>query len=491
MTCPHCGKEMKAEQVFCENCGKERLLVPVYEPEIEESVAETMSNIVDDIGLKQETEAEIEYKNKPVKQQESMEEIQQKDDRDYQEHHAVKQLHFLVISLLALVVFISVFSLTFYIYTENSYDYHYQKAIKAYNVKHWEEALYQTDFCLQDDPSNIDLLLIKLHIFQQQDNQEQILSLAQKIISVDSENDEANDIIIQDYINREEYRKVSKYLENYASDSLKQKYSDYLASFPEYSEEQGSYDSSITLKLFSAGSGDIYYTLDGSIPGKLTDRYTAPIKLVSGEYLVSSVYVNEFGVSSEVVTKIYNIKSGYDVVPEVSVPSGTYEIPQVISLIIPDDSYVVYYTTDGSDPNLDSSIYAAAFPMPLGESTFNFMMVDEQGHESEVVTYTYQCDPVSNYSVEQALSILKQNLISRQEMLDLNGLMPGTDELKVFSCNSVIAKDDHVYYLIYEYLQNTSGSKIKTGNAYAVSVTDASVHRAAITKDGFISISDF
>ena len=50
MKCPHCGGEMLPEQVFCEHCGKERLLVPVYEPEIEESVAESMHNIMDDLG---------------------------------------------------------------------------------------------------------------------------------------------------------------------------------------------------------------------------------------------------------------------------------------------------------------------------------------------------------------------------------------------------------------------------------------------------------
>ena len=49
MKCPHCGSEMKNEQVFCEVCGKERLLVPVFEPEIEETVEQSMSDIVKEI----------------------------------------------------------------------------------------------------------------------------------------------------------------------------------------------------------------------------------------------------------------------------------------------------------------------------------------------------------------------------------------------------------------------------------------------------------
>ena len=62
-------------------------------------------------------------------------------------------------------------------------------------------------------------------------------------------------------------------------------------------------------------------------------------------------------------------------VPDVSVESGSYQIPQMICVDVPDDEYIVYYTTDGSTPNLDSNIYTDAFPMPLGNSIFKFLMI--------------------------------------------------------------------------------------------------------------------
>ena len=63
MKCPHCGSDMKPEQVFCEHCGKERLLVPVFEPEIEDSVAESMSTIVQELSPEETAEGQTDQLN--------------------------------------------------------------------------------------------------------------------------------------------------------------------------------------------------------------------------------------------------------------------------------------------------------------------------------------------------------------------------------------------------------------------------------------------
>lgn len=206
-----------------------------------------------------------------------------------------------------------VFSIAFYIYTENSYDYHYQKAISAFETHQMEEAVYQTDYCLSEEPDNVELLLLKLHIYLQQSMKEEALETAYLILTYDSENEEALECIITEYIENEDYLKLSKFLEKCSVAKIRQKYSQYLASFPEYSEAEGEYDTAISLKLFSAGNGDIYYTLDGTTPSKYSTRYTSPIKLISGGYLVSSVYINEYGISSEVVIKKYFIQSDFEI----------------------------------------------------------------------------------------------------------------------------------------------------------------------------------
>ena len=487
MKCPHCGGEMLPEQVFCEHCGKERLLVPVYEPEIEESVAESMHNIMDDLGgntPNQNHTKENTSSNNVNGVNRTSTDVSRNASK---EPHAMKQLNFFVFSVLSLVILVVVFSIAFYIYTENSYDYHYQKAISAFETHQMEEAVYQTDYCLSEEPDNVELLLLKLHIYLQQSMKEEALETAYLILTYDSENEEALECIITEYIENEDYLKLSKFLEKCSVAKIRQKYSQYLASFPEYSEAEGEYDTAISLKLFSAGNGDIYYTLDGTTPSKYSTRYTSPIKLISGEYLVSSVYINEYGISSEVVIKKYFIQSDFEMVPDVSVESGSYQIPQMICVDVPDDEYIVYYTTVGSTPNLDSNIYTDAFPMPLGNSIFKFLMIDSEGNESDIVTCQYSCVPETNYDTEQAIFILKQNLAAQGKLFD-----PAfSGEQKIYAIDSAITKDGLVYYLIYEYSQSDNGSMIKTGDIFAFQVLDATIFRASVSSDGSVSFSEF
>lgn len=487
MTCPHCGGEMLPEQVFCEHCGKERLLVPVYEPEIEESVAESMHNIMDDLG--EDTPNQNNTKVNTSGNTENGVDNPSDDGakKTLNEHHTIKQLNFFVFSVLSLVILVVVFSIAFYLYTENSYDYHYKKAISAFETHQMEEAVYQTDYCLSKEPDNVELLLLKLHIYLQQSMKEQAIETANLILTCDSENVEALECIIAEYTENEEYFKLSKFLEKCTVAEIRQKYSQYLASVPEYSEEEGEYDTSLSLKLFSVGNGDIFYTLDGTAPGKYSTRYTSPIKLISGEYLVSSVYINEYGISSEVVIKKYIIQSDFELLPNVSAESGTYQMPQMISVDVPDEEYIVYYTTDGSTPDLDSNIYTDAFPMPLGNSIFKFLMIDSEGNESDVVTCQYRCVPETNYDTEQAIFILKQNLAAQGKLLD-----PGfSGEQKIYAIDSAVTKDGAVYYLIFEYIQSENGSMIKTGDIFAFNVLDATLFRASVSSGGTVSLSDF
>ena len=54
MNCPKCGKELTNGHLYCEACGYEINLVPEFEAEVEESIAESMKEIVDAAALEQE-----------------------------------------------------------------------------------------------------------------------------------------------------------------------------------------------------------------------------------------------------------------------------------------------------------------------------------------------------------------------------------------------------------------------------------------------------
>lgn len=45
MICPNCKTELSDDMLYCEKCGQEIQFVPDYEPEIEQSITETLSEI--------------------------------------------------------------------------------------------------------------------------------------------------------------------------------------------------------------------------------------------------------------------------------------------------------------------------------------------------------------------------------------------------------------------------------------------------------------
>ena len=485
MKCPHCGSDMQPEQVFCEKCGKERLLVPVFEPEIEDSVAESMSTIVQELSPEEQPD---DRQDKTVKKQSNTERI---EEDSYEKHHGSRQVGFFVTAVILLIIFISVFSISFYIYTENSYEYQYRKAQEAYQDGRFEEALVLADRCLEIDRTSFDAQMLKINIYQQQGETDKVVDRVLSLMEMKSDSQELYDILVPIYIEREQYQKINELLKECPLQQITEKYADYLGLPPEFEPDSGVFDSPVSLKLIAGGTGNIYYTLDGSEPNKYSSRYTAPIRMVAGEYEVSAVYVNNYGLSSEIVTKSYVINNDIELVPEISADSGNYDVPTVISVSVPDEEYSVYYTTDGSEPTMDSNIYSTPFFMPLGHSEYRFLMVDIEGNESDIVSRSYDCNPPSVFTTDQACLILKQNLIARGEILDINGTMAGTEDKKEYVCSSAAEADGIVYYIIYEYIRGTSGTMIRSGNVYAFSVADGQIKRADMSRNGELSLSEF
>ena len=53
MKCPNCGQEIQAGHLYCEKCGMEIQMVPDFEPEIENSITETLSTVAEEIEEKE------------------------------------------------------------------------------------------------------------------------------------------------------------------------------------------------------------------------------------------------------------------------------------------------------------------------------------------------------------------------------------------------------------------------------------------------------
>ena len=105
----------------------------------------------------------------------------------------------------------------------------------------------------------------------------------------------------------ERYEEIKSLILKCENVEVQTRFQQYMAMTPEFNYIAGSYDKIIPLKISVNTTGTIYYTLDGSDPDENSMIYTSPIFLESGEYQVEAVFVNDYGIKSNVARNWYMI----------------------------------------------------------------------------------------------------------------------------------------------------------------------------------------
>ncbi len=80
---------------------------------------------------------------------------------------------------------------------------------------------------------------------------------------------------------------------------------------PVVSLESGSYKEAKKIEVTADNDCSIYYTTDGSTPTKSSEKYSEPLDLEKGNLMYQFVAINKDGISSDVVTKIYDYSPTY------------------------------------------------------------------------------------------------------------------------------------------------------------------------------------
>jgi hypothetical protein len=145
-----------------------------------------------------------------------------------------------------------------------------------------------------------------------------------------------------------------------------------LAATPVFAPGAGSFYLPQLITLSSATpSAAIYYTTKGTEPTEASPLYTAPFTLPSGTYtLKARAYAPGYS-PSEVASAAYELLPAKLLAPAINIskdnpitPSSTHYI--TIRLIA---GIAVYFTTDGSEPTEDSTLYTVPFALPAGTYT--------------------------------------------------------------------------------------------------------------------------
>lgn len=159
---------------------------------------------------------------------------------------------------------------------------------------------------------------------------------------------------------------------------------------PEFNLPAGEYSYYIKIELSSETEGEIFYTLDGSVPNENSHRYSEPFKLGKGLTVVRAYVMDEEGNTSEVASCMYNVEFGAPDRPEITPESGEYTGETYIRVTVP-EGCLVYYTLDGTEPTESSDLYNGEFLMPSGTTTIKMVAIDENGMVSETNTVVYTC----------------------------------------------------------------------------------------------------
>ena len=355
------------------------------------------------------------------------------------------------------------------------------RAYTAAEKGEYEKAAKLIDAALSLDKSSdpIELILTKTRYLESAGDLEgaekTIRTVTDSPTSSDDEKVRAYQLLIDIYASKERYQEIAALIAE-SPDAVRRAYHAYLSSQPVFSEKSGTYEGSLSLTITDDNGGSIFYTLDGSTPDLHSSLYRSPIALTFGEYTVTAISVNKYGVVSEPVSQKYVIHGEKLEAPEISPESGSYTGSALIRVTAP-KAGKVYYTTDGSDPDEESKQYTGPMEMPTGSSSYRFIVIDENGGKSEIVSRNYSLSPAAKISADEGPSYILQALLDAGETADAEGTTPDGTARYSYSCiGSKTITGYGSFYLYREYLVDSTGNAAETGRRFAVNVSNATVN---------------
>ncbi len=382
LNCPHCGKPMPEEALFCESCGKERQLVPEFEAEINESMDEAISNIAVQLANTQEIKpqelardqqirqqifeekanaGELNKKGDPEKESAAQTGASDEETKDGGRDEAADapstaqsdgrnsrdktsdvrkpdrkrsgsrtevsriggiRLPF-VLLIASLVVVLMLTGIMSYVLRKNqtsTYEYQIRQAKMYEQQKDYEQMLIYARKATDIAANSSDAKMLVARAYEGLGKTDEEKIVLEGLLITDPAFSEAYSALIPMYEAEGEYEKIAQLLAGCPDQATIGKYSGYLASPPEFSVQGGEYSEPVSLKLLASGAGTIYYTVDGSEPTPQSPVYTMPILLDSGKIKVRAIYENNLGIVSRESSAEYRIEIDEAQAQETAVP---------------------------------------------------------------------------------------------------------------------------------------------------------------------------
>lgn len=485
MNCPNCGFPIKDGMLICENCGTELEIVSDVDIDIE--MHETIKGI-----------AKEQFSDSYDSEDEYYDDLEFDDDDNpsligmlVKSGSKIGKFFYVIVALLILAVLVIAIRMGFKISHENSLDYQVEMAQKAVEDNNLPQAIKYLEKAIKIDPSNAEYKFQIAEYYAELNK----LDDAEFTLTEIAENTEFEEVkrvqaykkLFSLYKDNGKYDKISDTLDRCDLQVVLNEYSSYIIAPPEFSADEGTYSDNLNLILSTSGSGTIYYTTDGTDPIDYGVAYSGPISLEYGSYTIKAVVINDYSISSEVVTKNYLIDVDFSFAPKVTPESGDFEHSFFIEVDVP-VMYTCYYTVDGEEPNKESNKYVNPIPAQEGNHTYKFVVYANDGTPSEIVEMNYNVTLNTTISAADAVTALNQGLMDRGYLDETGCHRPGMEGKYIFMYSTIYPFEDigEVYFVV-EYIQDDYGNNKMTGTYYAINCYDGTLYSVDILgEDGFV-----
>lgn len=302
MRCPKCGMEMPEGTLYCEKCGEEIHIVPDYDPQVDLNV----DSALEKIGRQIENAAYT--ADDPAK-------FREEKKQPPQNGTGVKVRFYGIVAILfclGMVILVLTWFSTLNMKRTNSAPYQIKQAEKYQSLGEYEKAIACYARAVQIGGEDIALLEKMASLYYLQNNQAQYENCLRKLLTFDDlsleKRKDTEEKMISILIKKGDFEGIHHMLIENEDEQLQREYLAYLAYEPKLELKGGEYVGMQSLKITCEGEGCIYYTLDGTIPGENSTRYTLPIILDYGTVTVKACFINAYGVKSKIAQEEYTIE---------------------------------------------------------------------------------------------------------------------------------------------------------------------------------------
>lgn len=474
MKCPNCGAQIPENSLYCEECGEDIHIVPSMDFD-DIDVQDTMDDILEQITDEANSFREDEQRRRSRKKSKKSTKV---------------GLIFLLVAVIAVIVIGLVAYKEFR--NRNSLQYQLTKATECVMNQDYNQAIKYYNRALELDYSNINAKFELAELYFKVNNKVEYEYLMRDIVTDGNASTEqlitAYGKLIGIYRAKEEYQTIHNILSFCKNETVLQTYADYVALPPRFSMGDGYYTKVEPLTITALGNGKIFYTIDGNEPGTYSIEYTVPIVLEEGDYEIKACFINQNGIRSDVATGTFHVKIDNLPAPEVNVLNGFYEHPIMIEIM--GDAEEVYYTTDGSQPSVDTLKYEGPIPMPIGTTRFRFIQV--KGKKVSLITdLEVTLEIKGGITTNEAEAKAMEYALLIGKVFSLDGFFENSDARYVYQFKEAInLEETGEFYVIEEKIIREGYKKQNTGNLFAVNIYDGIIYGLQIDEYKNYSLID-